>query len=191
MFPLGDFRETIRAISEILKQLEVRFHLTGGATSILYGEPRMTQDIDLVVDALRLQSRITEFFAELAQRHFLFDKPAVNESLRTGRLFQLFDTASSLKLDLYPRELVAGELDRSVLVELLPGLNLPAVSRLDAALSKLIWIQRGSHKSRRDLRQIVRRAPAAEVTDLEEQAADLGLTKLLRDVLSESDEISE
>jgi hypothetical protein len=39
----------------------------------------------------------------------------------------------------------------------MPGLTLPVASRPDLVLSKLIWISKGSHKSRRDLRQIMLR----------------------------------
>jgi hypothetical protein len=44
----------------------VRFHLTGGITSVAWGEPRMTQDIDLVVDNETLAGRLDSFLASLA-----------------------------------------------------------------------------------------------------------------------------
>jgi hypothetical protein len=69
-------------------------------------------------------------------------------------MFQLLDDVESLKLDIYPRELIEGELQRSVQLEVFEDLILPVVSRADAAESKLIWISKGSHKSRRDLRRI-------------------------------------
>ena len=70
-------------------------------------------------------------------------------------MFQLLDNVEALKLDIYPRELIAGELDRSCLVEVFAGVEFPVASRADVA-SKLVWISKGSHKSRRDLRQIYR-----------------------------------
>ena len=50
MFPVEVFQNTLATIAAILRQIHVRFHLTGGVTSVLYGEPRMTQDLDVVVD---------------------------------------------------------------------------------------------------------------------------------------------
>ena len=69
-------------------------------------------------------------------------------------MFQLLDRVESLKLDIYPRELIAGELDRSVSQEVFEGEELPVASCADVAVSKLVWISKGSHKSRRDLRQV-------------------------------------
>lgn len=50
MYPPDVFRSTLVRLLEVLQRLDVRCHLTGGITSVAYGEPRMTQDIDLVVD---------------------------------------------------------------------------------------------------------------------------------------------
>ncbi len=50
MYPTEIFRDTLSRLLGILTQHGVRFHLTGGITSVAYGEPRMTQDIDIVVD---------------------------------------------------------------------------------------------------------------------------------------------
>ena len=64
------------------------------------------------------------------------------------------DRVESLKMDIYPRELVPGELDRSVLESVFDGEELPIASRTDVAISKLIWSSKGSPKSRRDFRKI-------------------------------------
>lgn len=50
MFPVEAFRNTLVKAVAILERYSIRFHLTGGITSVLYGEPRMTQDIDIVID---------------------------------------------------------------------------------------------------------------------------------------------
>jgi len=82
-------------------------------------------------------------------------------------------------------------LSRSVLTEVFPGSTIAIASRPDAALSKLIWISRGSQKSRRDLRQIMRRLSAAELALVRTQALQMELAALLDSVLAESDEITE
>ena len=43
MFPVEAFQSTLGKAAAIFWQLRIRFHLTGGETSVLYGEPRMTQ----------------------------------------------------------------------------------------------------------------------------------------------------
>ena len=104
-------------------------------------------------------------------------------------MFQLLDVDQVIKLDLYVRCLIPGELDRSVRTEIFPGVELPVASRADAALSKLIWVRHGSHRSRRDLRRILAGAARDELSSVEQTAAEMGLAELLAEVLDEPDEI--
>lgn len=50
MLPADTFRTTLNKIIAILQTYKIKFHLTGGITSVAYGEPRMTLDVDIVVD---------------------------------------------------------------------------------------------------------------------------------------------
>ena len=52
MFPVEAFRDTLRKAVALFERHAIRFHLTGGLTSVLYGEPRMTQDIDIVIETI-------------------------------------------------------------------------------------------------------------------------------------------
>lgn len=189
MYNLMDFRECLERISQLLRVCETRFYLTGGAAAIAYGDPRTTQDVDVIVDAKALHLRRSLFFEHLRQEGFLFNEQAIQTAITSGSLFQLIDPKSALKFDLYPRDLVPGGLDRAVEVEVMPGLVLPVASRPDLVISKLIWVSKGSHKSRRDLRQIMLRANEAEKTLVDELANRLKLWTLFCEVLAESDEI--
>jgi hypothetical protein len=104
-------------------------------------------------------------------------------------MFQLLDKSEALKLDLYPREMIPGELDRSEFLEVFEGETYPIVARGDAAVSKLVWTSKGSHKSRHDLRLIYRSATDAVRGQIAQAAAQLELSELLAQVLAESDAI--
>ena len=45
----NDLKITLRDLTVVLKELQLSFHLTGGLASSYYGEPRFTQDIDIVI----------------------------------------------------------------------------------------------------------------------------------------------
>ncbi|MFN5530867.1 MAG: nucleotidyl transferase AbiEii/AbiGii toxin family protein [Planctomycetaceae bacterium] len=189
MFNLVEFRDCLERAVSLLRTCEIRFLITGGAAAIAYGDPRTTQDIDLVIEGIAIQERLELFLAQLRQEKFLYNEQTVRTAVASRRQFQLLDTGSSLKLDLYPRELVPGALDRAVQVEIMPGLTLPVASRPDLVLSKLIWISKGSHKSRRDLRQIMLRVNTAETATIHSLAEQVGLRVLLDETLSEIDEV--
>ncbi|MFO0939304.1 MAG: nucleotidyl transferase AbiEii/AbiGii toxin family protein [Pirellulales bacterium] len=189
MFPVEAFRSTVEKFVQIATALELPFHLTGGSISSAYGEPRLTQDIDIVISPAVARAKLDQLLEQLSQSDFMFSETAVRSAILTGELFQLLDNTESLKLDLYPRELIAGELDRSEPVEIFNGLSLPVVSRIDAAASKLIWVQKGSHRSRRDLRSIFRNSDEMQQEQIRALAMKFGLNDLLQEVLRESDEI--
>lgn len=191
MFPIEAFREPVERFVTILKSLDIRHHLTGGVVSVAWGEPRLTQDIDVVIDRVSTQAGLQFFIDAVRSAGFYADEQGVRKAVQAGKPFQLLDPVAVLKLDVYPRELIPGELSRSVLAEVFPGSSIAIVSRSDAAVSKLIWISRGSHKSRQDLRQIARRLDEEEMEFLRSQASRLQLTDLLDSVLSESGEIVE
>jgi len=189
MFPIEAFRTTLEKIIKILRAFQIQFHLTGGVTSIAYCEPRMTQDVDIVIDNDAVTRQLDSFIKSLQDSDFIFDEAALRSAVDKKQMFQLLDSVEALKLDLYPRELVPGELDRSNTIELFDGLSVPIASLPDAAISKLVWIGKGSHKSRRDLRQMIRIATKSQRQTIDQMAISLGLDKLLSEVLAETDEI--
>ena len=189
MFPIETFRTTLGKIITILYKYKIRFHLTGGITSIAYCEPRMTQDVDIVVDNKAIMTQLDSFLDSLRASDFLFDEAAIRIAIDKRQMFQLLDSVEALKLDIYPRELIPGELERSNSLELFDGITVPIASLPDTAISKLIWISKGSHKNRRDLRHLLRISTPGQRQAIENLAIEFGLGDLLAEVLSESDEI--
>ena len=190
MFPIESFKNSLLKFVEILNRHEIPYHLTGGITGVAYGEPRLTQDIDFVIQNAASVEKLDKLLDELTNSEFVFTEATVVEAVRNRGMFQLFDSVESLKLDVYPREMIEGELSRSQEVEIFESVRLPIASRQDAAISKLIWASKGSHKSRRDFRQISIRSSEDETKEVRRMAKELGLDELLDEVIGESDEIS-
>lgn len=185
MFPIEVFHVTLTKLVEVLNRFGIRFHLTGGITAVAYGEPRMTQDLDLVIDYVAAASNREAFLDALARAGFHLELTTARTAIETKVMFQVLDIEEALKLDLYPEFAIPGELARSVMAEVLPGVILPIAARGDAALSKLIWAVKGSHKSRRDLREILRNASPEESAVVRRTAASMGLVAELDRILSE------
>ena len=137
-----------------------------------------------------MAAELDSFLRSLSESDFIHDSHSVRIAVAEQGMFQLLDSVESLKLDIYARELIPGELDRSVSQEVFEDERLPMASCADVAASKLVWISKGSHKSRRDLRQIFRVASEEDRQFLEQLTEQLGLGPLLAEVLAESDEIS-
>jgi hypothetical protein len=189
MFPVEVFANSLRKLRAILERHAIRFHLTGGITSATYGQPRMTQDVDVVVHPDDIAAQLALFLQSLTISDFLYHEPSIRSAIERHGMFQLLDKSESLKIDVYPREMIPGELDRSETVELFQSEIYPVAARSDAALSKLVWISKGSHKSRADLRSIYRSCDEATRARITEVAAEMNLADLLDKVLAEPNEI--
>lgn len=189
MFSPDAFFPVLRRVADLLDQHRIRYQLTGGLVSVFYAEPRLTQDADLVVDPVRLRERLEPFIDDVLRLGYVANAATIRDAVNRGRQFQVIDSLECLKVALYPRELVEGALDRSIWVELAQGLVFPIASRPDVIASKLFWISKGSHKSRRDVRQLMLDITAEETAQAREFAESLKLTELLDEVLAEPDEI--
>lgn len=97
MFPVEAFRDTLGRAVAIFRQHAIRFHLTGGLTSVLDGEPRMTQGIDIVIDNLAIATQLDSFISTLDASDFLFDAKAIRHAVEQCGMFQLFDNSLPLE----------------------------------------------------------------------------------------------
>ena len=191
MFPIEAFRSTLEKVVDVFEKHDVRYHLTGSITSVAYGEPRLTQDVDVVISPDDAAQHAEELLAAIQAAGFLTDPESTRAALQDGRMFQLLDEVELLKIDVYPRELIPGELSRSITMSILPDLEVPVCSLPDSAASKLVWVDRGSHKGRRDVRRIYAHATVEQQRQIEELAAELSLGQLLSTVLNEPDELPD
>jgi len=189
MFPFEVFEATLTKAIDVLERHAIGFHLTGGIAGIAHGEPRMTQDVDIVVSNKAIAASLAAFCASMREANFDCDQAVVREAVERKSMFQLFDNLEALKLDFYPRELISGELDRTQSIDVFGSTPIPVASLADTILSKLIWISKGSHKSRRDVRHLFRGTNDADRQFIQEIAAEFQLTDLLAEVLAEPDEI--
>ncbi len=185
MDQLNRLHATLGRLVHALENARIPFHCTGGIVSSLYGEPRLTQDIDVVL-RIAGSPELSRVISEL-QSDFFVDELAARQALQDRRMFQALDRDSYIKIDLHIGEGIPGELDRTVRGEVVPGLSVPVVSREDAILSKLLWIQKGSHKSRQDIYGMLRRPIPIDWDRLNGISEQLGVKDLLRELKDESE----
>ena len=183
MIDAKDLNSTIVRIVSILTDSKIKFHLTGGLASSFYGEPRFTQDIDIVIRISPGQT-LDSLVAALTN-NFIIDPQTLKEAVDRQGLFQALDEETMIKVDFHVGEAVPGELERSIVREIFPGVQAPLVTIEDSILSKLIWIKKGSHKSRQDIKMMLKRKEPIDFNYLEEQAIKLNLSPLLEELQAE------
>jgi len=179
----NELNTTLLDLVGALSQANVSYHLTGGFASSFYGEPRFTQDIDIVIKIS--EGTLLDNLILCLSNNFLLDDLAIKDAVKNRRMFQALHEETMIKVDFHVGEAVPGELKRSSIEEILSGLVVPLVSKEDAILSKLLWIKKGSHKSRQDVKMMLLRPEKIDINYLNEQANVLDVSDILREVTDE------
>lgn len=186
--------EPLRAIAAILDQLGLPWCLGGSLASSFFGEPRATRDIDLIVE---LSLADIESLARNVEPRFYVSREAMKEAVTARRSFNIIDTESGFKLDLFVRGDSAfdvSEFSRREIVLIDPGarISVPIKSAEDSILRKLLWFQEGGSVSDQQWRDITG-ILAAQAGKLDEQyltlwARQLGFEPLLSRAVSDARE---
>ena len=185
-----DIEVTTRKIVELFQQQDLPFHLTGGLISSYYGEPRTTLDVDVVMKISLEQIGYAKRIVELLEEDFIVDLDACHEAIEYRTLFQAIDKETFFKVDIHVKGIVPLEFERSVTIEIFDGFYAPVVSIEDAILSKLLWINMGSGRSRQDVVRILQNKHEMDTEYLETTAKQLGVEHILNElkVIAESND---
>ena len=175
----NELQRTLEGVLGALEQLSVPYHVTDGLAASYYGEPRLTQDIDLVV---RLRPELTDDMVQLLEPEFLVQAEVVCDVVRRQRMFQALHRNYLIKVDFHVVERITGELERSVCQPLFDGLDVRMVSKADAIVSKLIWIREGSEKSRMDVVGMLIDPTPFDRRLLDSLTTELGCAETLREI---------
>jgi Nucleotidyltransferase of unknown function (DUF6036) len=131
--------EVLRRVSAALDRAGIAYMLTGSFASAYYGNPRSTQDIDIVIAANPEQLR--EFVESLPSGEYYADLSAALEAHGRQSLFNVIDLATGWKIDLIirkSRSFSQEEFGRRQLVNA-QGLALFVASAEDVVIAKLEW----------------------------------------------------
>jgi hypothetical protein len=171
---LAAFLERIVAV---LRVADVPFMLTGSLAAAFYGQPRGTQDMDVVVelDSLKLERLIRG----LSDTGLYVSPENAREALTHHSQFNAIDPQSGWKVDLIIRKDRAfskSEFGRRMPAEFL-GVEVALTSVEDLIIAKLEWSELGdSDLQRRDVLEIVQASSGRlDLAYLEHWVNELGL----------------
>ncbi len=145
--------DLLRRAIEVLESEGIRYLIVGSLASTAYGQPRSTQDIDVVVDAgIAEVSRLCDAFPEA---EYYVNRDTACQAAKEGGQFNVIHPASGNKIDfIIARRDAWGrqQVERRRRVTIFPGLVGYAGSPEDVILGKMWYYQLGG--SERHLRDI-------------------------------------
>lgn len=179
-------------LQTILEQLGVDCLVGGSLASSLHGEPRSTNDVDLVA---ALETVHVERLVDLLATDFYVDRDRVMQAVQQRSSFNVIHLATMLKGDIFvsTRDRAGRrQMERRARYELAPRRWLWVASAEDTVLQKLRWYRLGgevSDRQWRDVLSILRVGGGSlDVGYLREMADLMDLTALLERALSETSE---
>lgn len=147
-------------VLRILESIPIDYMVTGSIAAILYGKPRLTHDMDVVV--VLHPRQIARFCSSFPMEEFYCPYPeALAEEIQRGDRghFNLIDQTTGFKVDIYPFDkdpLVAWGFERRRHIELLQGEPVWVAPPEYVILKKLIYFQEGrSEKHLEDIRAML------------------------------------
>ena len=166
-------------VTSRLERAGIAYMVTGSVAVSLYAEPRMTRDVDIVVE---LQPADTARLVEIFGAEFSCDAERIREAIARRSMFNLIHTAAVVKIDFIVRKQGAyreEEFRRRRQAEI-SGVQIWVVSAEDLILSKLDWARSSrSELQLRDVRSVMASQSALDWTYLRVWADRLGLVDLL------------
>jgi hypothetical protein len=175
--------DVLRIVSERLATAGIQYMLTGSYAMAFYATPRMTRDIDLVVELRQADvANVTQTFSD----EFYVDADDVRAAIVSQRMFNLMHLASGIKVDLIickQVEFRQVEFSRRRQVTM-AGVRTWIVTAEDLILSKLIWARDSrSELQLRDVRSLLREE--IDRSYVESWAQKLGVAELLSEASHE------
>jgi hypothetical protein len=174
--------EVLKAVTGRLDAARIPYMVTGSMALNYYAVPRMTRDIDLVVE---LSVTDVDRVSNLFQTDFYLDPEAVQAAIDRQGTFNLIHTELAVKVDFVVRkdsEYRRLEFTRRREVSF-EGHRFSIVAPEDLVISKLDWARdTRSEVQLGDVRNLLQALPDIDRVYVEHWAAQLGLDALYREV---------
>jgi hypothetical protein len=175
--------ELIKLVASRLEKAGIPYMLTGSAALDFYATPRMTRDIDLVVELVASDGqKLLDAFSS----DFYLDEQALKAAIQQRAMFNAIHQAWMIKVDFIVRkdsEYRKVEFDRRQGMKMQDSSTLYVASPEDLILSKLDWSKEShSEVQKRDIQSLLSLTPGLDYNYLKKWALALGVSKQLEEL---------
>jgi hypothetical protein len=179
---------------EVLERIGLRYFVTGSMATIFFGEPRFTNDIDIVVDLPA--SKIAELCAAFPAPDFYLSEETVFRAVSRHGQFNIIQPASGLKVDvMVPADSLfnRSRFSRAKRVKPEPDFDAAFSSEEDVILKKMeAYREGGSEKHLRDIAGVLKiSGDHLDRGYIAEWAERMGTSEIWQEVLKRSIEAGQ
>jgi hypothetical protein len=145
----GDFlmeqSDLLRHVCKILEDLQLPYLVSGSQATIAFGEPRFTNDIDIVV-ALTPE-RLDQFVVCFPEEEFYLSRAAASDAIVHRSMFNIIHPTSGLKIDIIipgASDYEQSRFDRGRKVQIAPDFAATFAAPEDVIIKKLQFYKIGN-----------------------------------------------
>jgi hypothetical protein len=149
--------DLLKCVADVCQRLSIRYVTVGSLATIAYGEPRFTNDIDIVLDLKAEQ--LDEFCGAFPPPEYYLSRPAALSAIRDRRQFNIIHTTSALKVDciLPATPFDAAQFSRAVRKRVRADFEADFAAPEDVILKKMEYYRLGgSDKHLRDIAGVLK-----------------------------------
>ncbi|MBU3956285.1 hypothetical protein KJ633_07475 [bacterium] len=177
-----DFQKILVKTAKILEELKIPYAITGGYAVSVWGRPRSTFDIDIIVEIFHPKTPALadalDKFSKLGQ----VDRKMMQEAINRKGEFNFIHVESGIKIDFWildKNPFSISQLKRRK-TKAIAERKIRFVSPEDLILSKLIWHKKsGSDYQLKDVESIIKRQKKLDWKYLKKWAAIQSTAKIL------------
>ena len=178
--------EFLRFVIDVLEKLHISYAVVGSYASSAWGEPRMTRDIDVVIELSGDQ--VAAICDAFPAAQFYVSRVAAQEAVQYGRQFNVIHPSSGNKVDFIvvgKSDWSAAQLRRRKQVQFDEATWGYVASPEDIILGKLLYLREGgSEKHIRDITGILKtRSEPLELDYIESTAAQLEILEVWQSIV--------
>ncbi len=176
-----------RLLVSVFERLDIPYFITGSVATIFYGEPRFTNDIDVVADVK--PEHIPALLAAFSRDDFYLSEDAIKHALHYRTEFNILDPNSGLKVDvMIPKQTDhdRARFARRVKVKSAPDLEAYLSSPEDVIIKKMeSYKEGGSHKHLRDIAGVLKiMGEQIDRAYIADWAGRIGLEEIWQEILA-------
>lgn len=150
-------KKLLLKIARILEDLEISYIVTGGVAATVWGRPRYTADIDIVIELVleKVPKLIKNLFS--ISKNIYIDEEMIKEAVKEKMEFNIIDPETSFKVDFWPAKDGFEKLKiRRGIPKKIDRQKVNFISPEDLILSKLEWYKKSpSEKQLEDIKSVL------------------------------------
>jgi len=174
--------DVLKIVAERLESANIRYMVSGSVAANFYTTPRMTRDIDIIIDIGKNDAvRLYSLFAD----DFYVDLDLIKNAVHDRHMFNIIHNEGIVKVDFIIRKdteyrRLEFERRQSIVFE---GLEIDITSPEDLVISKLYWSKDSlSEIQLRDVKNLLSTVTNIDTNYIEKWVAKLGLDRIYKEV---------